>query len=97
MVCWVLHKCARSGPRASIRLLLCRHSPLPIPPRRNYVGYRAWHRLHRAQAIRMKLGGSPSLAEPSPDRPKGMHKRYAFTSAFKKLDPLPQLKATAKG
>ena len=35
-----------------------------------------WHRrLHRAQAIRMKLGGSPSLADPFPTKPKGMHWR----------------------
>ena len=29
--------------------------------------------LHRAQEIRMKLGGSASLAEPFPAKPKGMH------------------------
>ncbi len=28
--------------------------------------------LNRTQDIRMKLGGSPSLAEPFPDKPKGM-------------------------
>ncbi len=28
--------------------------------------------LTRTQNIRMKLGGSPSLAEPFPDKPKGM-------------------------
>jgi len=31
--------------------------------------------LRRAQAIRMKLGGSGSMAEPFPDKPKGMHWR----------------------
>ena len=31
--------------------------------------------LRRAQAIRIKLGGSASLAEPFPPRPKGMHRR----------------------
>jgi hypothetical protein len=29
--------------------------------------------LHRAQEIRMKLGGFASLAEPFPAKPKGMH------------------------
>ncbi len=34
---------------------------------------RAYDRaLTRTQNIRMKLGGSPSLAEPFPDKPKGM-------------------------
>jgi hypothetical protein len=32
--------------------------------------YRA---LNRAQAIRMKLGGSGSMADPFPWKPKGMH------------------------
>jgi hypothetical protein len=32
-------------------------------------------RLHRAQAIRMKLGGDPSLAGPFPNKPKGMHRK----------------------
>ena len=31
--------------------------------------------LSRAQAIRMKLGGSPNMAEDFPDKPKGMHWR----------------------
>jgi hypothetical protein len=31
--------------------------------------------LSQAQAIRVKLGGSPSLAEPFPPKPKGMHRR----------------------
>jgi hypothetical protein len=31
--------------------------------------------LSRAQAVRVKLGGSPSLAEPFPPKPKGMHRR----------------------
>lgn len=30
-------------------------------------------RFSRARAIRMKLGGSPSLADPFPAKPKGMH------------------------
>lgn len=31
--------------------------------------------LHRAQAVRMQLGGSASLMDPFPARPKGMHWR----------------------
>ena len=31
--------------------------------------------LRRVQAIRMKLGGSGSMAEPFPGKPKGMHRR----------------------
>ena len=35
-----------------------------------------WHRsVRRARAIRMKLGGSLSLADPFPEKPKGMHQR----------------------
>jgi hypothetical protein len=36
----------------------------------------AWHRsLRRARAVHMKLGGSANLAEPLPQKPKGMHRR----------------------
>jgi|SRR5579862_1036368 len=31
--------------------------------------------MHRAQSIRMQLGGSGSLRDPFPDKPKGMHFR----------------------
>lgn len=31
--------------------------------------------INRARAIRMKLGGGPSLIDPFPDRPRGMHWR----------------------
>jgi hypothetical protein len=35
-----------------------------------------FHRLlRRARAIRLKLGGSPSLADPFPEKPNGMHWR----------------------
>lgn len=35
-----------------------------------------WSRsVRRARAARMKLGGSASLTEPLPERPKGMHRR----------------------
>jgi hypothetical protein len=36
------------------------------------LGYRG---IERARRIRMKLGGSPSLFDRFPDRPKGMHRR----------------------
>ncbi len=29
--------------------------------------------LHRCQRIRTKLGGSPNMGEPFPEKPKGMH------------------------
>jgi hypothetical protein len=31
--------------------------------------------MRRARAIRLKLGGSPSLADPFPEKPNGMHLR----------------------
>jgi len=46
----------------------------------NQLAYQSQHAspryraLHRARAIRRKLGGSISLAEPFPPKPKGMHR-----------------------
>jgi len=38
-----------------------------------------WERqLRVAQAIRVKLGGTPNLADPFPDKPKGMHWKTYF-------------------
>ena|SRR5271165_4980797 len=51
--------------------LACRHCyQLGYQSQHESPRYRA---LHRARAIRRKLGGSISLAEPFPPKPKGMH------------------------
>lgn len=53
------------------RLFACRHC--------YNLAYQSQHELPhgratlRTQKIRMKLGGSPSLFDPFPDKPKGMH------------------------
>jgi hypothetical protein len=53
--------------------LACRHCrQLSYGTQQESPRFRA---LRRAQAIRMKLRGSPSLADPFPDRPPGMHRR----------------------
>jgi hypothetical protein len=53
--------------------LACRHcNQLAYQSQHESPRYRA---LHRARAIRRKLGGSISLAEPFPPKPKGMHWR----------------------
>ena len=53
------------------RFLLCRHCyDLSYQSQRDNEMYRA---LHKAQAIREKLGGSANMMEPFPERPKGMH------------------------
>lgn len=50
---------------------LCRHCyDLSYQSRRDNAMYRA---LHKAQAIRERLGGSANMTEPFPERPKGMH------------------------
>ena len=46
------------------------HNDLTYQSRRDNKMYRA---LHRAQKIREQLGGSASMMEPFPEKPKGMH------------------------
>jgi hypothetical protein len=53
------------------RYFMCRHCyDLVYESQRENAMYRA---LHKAQSIRRRLGGSASMMEPFPQRPKGMH------------------------
>ena len=53
--------------------LSCRHCrELSYPSQQESDKYRA---LYRAQEIRAKLGGSPCIVDPFPEKPKGMHSR----------------------
>jgi len=53
------------------RYFLCRHCyDLVYESQRENAMYRA---LHKAQAIRERLGGSANMMEPFPEKPKGMH------------------------
>jgi len=55
------------------RYFLCRHClDLVYKSQRENGMYRA---LHKAQAIRERLGGSANMMEPFPGKPKGMHWR----------------------
>ena len=55
------------------RYYVCRHcGDLAYSSQREDAGDRA---LRRAQAIRKKLGGSVSMYDPFPCKPKGMHRR----------------------
>jgi hypothetical protein len=70
--------CPRAGCRRRVALLygpgryfLCRYCyDLTYQSQRENKMYRA---LHRAQDIRRRLGGSASMMEPFPEKPKGMH------------------------
>jgi hypothetical protein len=68
---------ASCGRRVAILYLgkyaVCRYCrQLAYECQREPPHYRA---LNRAQSIRMKLGGSASMAEPFPSKPKSMHWR----------------------
>ena len=55
------------------KYFLCRHCySLSYGSQRENEVFRA---LHKAQAVREKLGGSASMLEPFPEKPKGMHWR----------------------
>ena len=56
---------------AAGKYFLCRHCyDLTYQSQRDNKLYRA---LHQAQDIRRRLGGSASMLEPFPEKPKGMH------------------------
>jgi hypothetical protein len=74
---WFLCPARGCGRRVAILygggIFVCRHClRLAYETQRDQPFERA---LSRAQAIRMKLGGSGSMADPFPDKPKGMHWR----------------------
>jgi hypothetical protein len=53
------------------RYFLCRHCyDLVYESQRDNAMYRG---LHKAQAIRERLGGSANMTKPFPEKPKGMH------------------------
>jgi hypothetical protein len=55
------------------RYFLCRHCyDLVYQSQWDNAMYRA---LHKAQAIRERLGGSANMMQPFPEKPKGMHWR----------------------
>jgi hypothetical protein len=65
-------------------LFVCRYClDLGYDCQRDAPHYRA---LYRAQAIRMKLGGSGSMGEPFPLKPKGMHWRTYWNYVRKERD-----------
>jgi hypothetical protein len=74
---WFLCPAPGCGRRVAIlygsRGLACRHCfQLAYASQQESGKNRA---LYRAQQIRMSLGGSGSIVEPFPERPKGMHRR----------------------
>lgn len=75
---WFLCPGARCGSRVAVlygpeKYFLCRHCyNLSYESQRENTMYRA---LHKAQAIRERLGGSANMTLPFPEKPKGMHWR----------------------
>jgi hypothetical protein len=75
---WFICPGAGCGRRVAVlygpgRYLLCRHCyDLSYQSQRDNKMYRA---LHKAQAIRERLGGSANMMQPFPEKPKGMHWR----------------------
>ena len=77
---WLLCPIANCGRRVAILYaddadgtIACRHCrKLAYDTQRETTRFRD---LYRAQKIRIKLGGSGSLGDPFPRRPKGMHQR----------------------
>ena len=73
---WFICPGAGCGRRVAIlygpgKYFLCRHCyDLVYESKRDNAMYRA---LHKAQAIRERLGGSANMMEPFPEKPKGMH------------------------
>jgi hypothetical protein len=73
---WFVCPRAECGRRVAVlygpgRYFLCRHCyDLVYESQRESGMYRA---LHKAQAIRKRLGGSANMMEPFPEKPKGMH------------------------
>jgi hypothetical protein len=73
---WFVCPGAGCGRRVAVlygpgRYFLCRRCyDLVYESQRENGVYRA---LHKAQAIRKRLGGSANMTEPFPERPKGMH------------------------
>jgi hypothetical protein len=73
---WFICPGAGCGRRVAIlygpgKYFLCRHCyDLVYESQRDNAMYRA---LHKAQAIRERLGGSANMTEPFPEKPKGMH------------------------
>jgi hypothetical protein len=78
--CWF--RCCCCGLRAAILYMrnapvfACRHCcGLVFASQREIPRHRA---ISRAQKLRMRLGGGANLAEPFPERPRGMHRRTYY-------------------
>jgi hypothetical protein len=82
--CWFRCCCGRRAAILYMRnapVFACRHCcGLVFASQREIPRHRA---IRRAQKLRMRLGGSANLAEPLPERPRGMHRR-TFYKLFNK-------------